>query len=39
VDRIVELMSDPDAIECPRRAEAAGCILNEDRSFIRLIAG
>ena len=34
-----KLMSDPDAIECLRRAEAAGCILNEDRSFIRLIAG
>lgn len=29
------LLSDPDATECLRRAEAAGCILNEDRSFIR----
>jgi hypothetical protein len=34
-----KLMSDPGAIECLRRAEAAGCILNEDRSFIQLIAG
>jgi hypothetical protein len=31
------LASDPDGIECLRRAEAAGCILNEDRSFVRRI--
>lgn len=30
-----KLLSDPDAMECLRRVEAAGCILNEDRSFIR----
>jgi hypothetical protein len=29
-----KLMSDPDGIECLRRVEASGCILNEDRSFI-----
>ncbi len=33
-----ELASDPDAIACLDRAEASGCILNEDRSFIRRIA-
>jgi len=32
-----KLVSDPDGVECLRRAEAAGCILNEDRSFIRRI--
>ena len=30
-----KLLSDPDAIDCLRRVEAAGCILNENRSFIR----
>jgi len=30
-----QLLTDPDAVECLRRAEAAGCILNEDRSFLR----
>lgn len=29
------LAADPEAVECLRRAEAAGCILNEDRSFVR----
>ncbi len=29
------LLTDPDAVECLRRAEAAGCILNEDRAFLR----
>ncbi len=32
-----KLASDPDAIACLNRVEAAGCILNEDRSFIRRI--
>jgi NIPSNAP len=32
-----KLASDPDGIECLRRAEAAGCILNEDRSFVHRI--
>jgi len=32
-----KLASDPDAIEILRRAEAAGCILNEDRSFVRRV--
>lgn len=32
-----KLASDPDGVECLRRAEAAGCILNEDRSFVRRI--
>lgn len=32
------LASDPDGIECLRRVEAAGCILNEDRSFVRRVA-
>jgi hypothetical protein len=31
------LLSDPEAVECLRRAEAAGCILNEDRSFVRRV--
>lgn len=31
------LLSDPDAVECLRRAEAAGCILNEDRAFLRRV--
>jgi hypothetical protein len=30
-----KLLSDADGAECLRRAEAAGCILNEDRSFVR----
>jgi hypothetical protein len=29
------LANDPEAVESSRRAEAAGCILNEDRSFVR----
>jgi NIPSNAP len=29
------LLVDPEAVECLRRAEAAGCILNEDRAFLR----
>ncbi len=33
-----KLASDPDAVACLRRAEAAGCILNEDRSFLRRVA-
>jgi len=33
-----ELLSDADAAACLRRAEAAGCILNEDRSFLRRVA-
>ena len=32
-----KLMSDTGAVECLRRAEAAGCILNEDRSFVRRV--
>ena len=31
------LVADPDGIESLRRAEAAGCILNEERSFVRRI--
>ena len=31
------LGSDPDGVESVRRATAAGCILNEDRSFIRRV--
>ena len=31
------LAADPEAAENVRRAEAAGCILNEDRAFIRRI--
>jgi hypothetical protein len=30
-----KLLVDSEAVECLRRAEAAGCILNEDRSFVR----
>jgi NIPSNAP len=30
-----KLLADADAVECLRRAEAAGCILNEDRAFLR----
>jgi len=33
-----KLLSDPDAVDCLRRAEAAGCILNEERSFLRRVA-
>ena len=33
-----KLASDPGAVECLRRAEAAGCILVEDRSIIRRVA-
>ena len=33
------LLADPDAVECLRRAEAARCILNEDRSFMRRATG
>ena len=33
-----KLASDPGQVENLRRAEAAGCILNEDRSFIRRIS-
>jgi NIPSNAP len=32
-----KLMADPDGVESLRRAEAAGCILNEERSFVRRI--
>ena len=32
-----KLAADPDGIECLRRAEAAGCILNEERSFVRRV--
>jgi hypothetical protein len=32
-----KLASDPDGVERLRRAEAAGCILNEDCSFVRRI--
>jgi hypothetical protein len=32
------LLSDAGAVECLRRAQAAGCILIEDRSFVRLAA-
>lgn len=32
-----KLAADPEAVECLRRAEAAGWILNEDRSFVRRI--
>ena len=35
-----KLASDPDGAEALRRAEAAGCILNEDRAFVRrVVAG
>jgi hypothetical protein len=33
------LLVDEGAVECLRRAEAAGCILNEERSFVRRVAG
>ena len=32
-----KLLADPDGIESLRRAEAAGCILNEERAFVRRI--
>src|SRR5260370_37208511 len=32
-----KLLSDTDAVESLRRAEAAGCILSEDRSFVRRV--
>jgi hypothetical protein len=32
------LLSDTEAVDILRRAEAAGCILNEDRSFVRRVA-
>jgi NIPSNAP len=32
-----KLASDPDGVACLRRVEAAGCILNEDRSFVRRV--
>jgi hypothetical protein len=32
-----KLLTDADAVEVLRRAEAAGCILNEDRSFVRRV--
>jgi hypothetical protein len=32
-----KLMVDPDAVECLRQAKVAGCILNEDRSFVRRV--
>ena len=31
------LLTDAGAIEILRRAEAAGCILNEDRSFVQRV--
>ena len=31
------LLSDADAVACLRQAEKAGCILNEDRSFVRRV--
>jgi hypothetical protein len=34
-----KLMSDPGAVESLRRAEAAGCILNEERSFVCRVSG
>jgi hypothetical protein len=34
-----KLISDPDAVERLRRTEAAGSILNEDRSFVRRVRG
>jgi hypothetical protein len=33
-----KLAADPEAAESLRRADAAGCILNEDRSFMRRLA-
>jgi hypothetical protein len=32
-----KLMTDTEAVECLRRADAAGCILNEERSIVRRI--
>lgn len=32
-----ELASDPEGVECLNRVEAAGCVLGEDRSFVRRI--
>jgi hypothetical protein len=32
-----KLAVDTDGLECLRRVEAAGCILVEDRSFLRLV--
>jgi hypothetical protein len=32
------LLSDAEAVEALRRADASGCILNEARSFVRCIA-
>jgi hypothetical protein len=32
-----KLLADPDAVESLRRADAAGCILNEERSIVRRI--
>ena len=34
-----KLMSDADAVEALRQVEAAGCILIEDRSFVRRVPG
>jgi hypothetical protein len=31
------LMGDAGAVDCLHRAEAAGCVLNEERSFIRRV--
>jgi hypothetical protein len=33
-----KLLTGADAVACLRRVEAAGCILNEDRSFISRIS-
>jgi NIPSNAP len=33
-----KLAVDPEGVECLHRAEAAGCILVEDRSFLRPVA-
>jgi hypothetical protein len=30
-------LTDPEAVACLRKAEAAGCILNEDRSFMQRV--
>jgi hypothetical protein len=37
-DYRARLLKDPDGVECLRRAEAAGCILVEDRAFVRRVA-
>jgi hypothetical protein len=37
-DYRAKLLADPENVEAIRRAEAAGCIMNEDRSFLRNIA-